>query len=62
MMKQEMYKKIKCDCRDCENSGPVENFMVTCSREDKWKKSIGTRVCGYFKKKNVRQDNNESDG
>lgn len=60
-MKQEIYKKIKCDCRDCENSGPVENFMVTCSK-DRWKKSIGTRVCGYFKKKNVRQDNNESDG
>lgn len=59
-MKQEIHKKIKCDCRDCKNSGPVENFMVTCSK-DRWKKSIGTRVCGYFKKRDVRQDNNESD-
>lgn len=59
-MKQEIYKKIKCDCRDCKNSGPVENFMVTYSK-DRWKKSIGTRVCGYFKKRDVRQDNNESD-
>lgn len=33
-MSKETYKKVKCDCRDCQRAGPVENFMVVCSNTD----------------------------
>lgn len=59
-MSKKTYKKVKCDCRNCQRAGPVENFMVVCPKH-RYKKSVGVRLCEYFKPKDVRQDNNESD-
>lgn len=46
-MSKETYKKVKCDCRDCQRAGPVENFMVVCPKH-RFKKSVGVRLCEYF--------------
>lgn len=58
-MSKRINKNKTCDCRDCENAGPVNNYMVECSKSEN-QKSIGKRRCEYFTEKDVRQDNNES--
>lgn len=60
-MEEVTYKKVKCDCRDCKRAGPVENFMVSCPVHG-CKRSVGIRMCMYFQKKDVRQNNNEGYG
>lgn len=44
-----------------KRAGPVENFMVYCPVHG-CKRSVGIRMCMYFQKKDVRQNNNEGYG
>lgn len=44
-------EKIKCDCRDCLRSGPIENYMCYCPIYG-CKRSVGIRICIYFLKRN----------
>lgn len=58
-MNKQIYKKIKCDCRNCQRASQVENYMVVCPKH-RHKRSVGVRMCEYFIAKDVRQNNNES--
>lgn len=43
-------KPIKCDCRNCNRSGPVINYMCFCSEFNIYR-SVGIRTCLFYQEK-----------
>lgn len=33
-MSKETYKKVKCDCRDCQRAGPVRTLWLSVQNTD----------------------------